>query len=295
MVTAYSFRRYASTFCGIARTPPLDQVDLGGWAGLPDLAKNSASGAEVAKSWKQSMPHLYCDRRSDNEEKQKLLHRDVLAELLAAAARRYGSDVMASWEQLEVVATVLHASGAPTVSVLKDECAMRLVEYRAGLALERAYGCDHDLKRAFTMKLASALTSAKRGHATVHGGGRAQGTRANGMRSGKLPKLSVQGMAVPGVPAKEVIAPINDEGNEGKAGFAEVVDASNAKFFRTARGKVLHALAPGPVPLRLCSIKTARASAVIDKVIECGDYEMAKLLDRRFCDECLRRAGLPPA
>jgi hypothetical protein len=268
------------------------------------------------------MPHLYCDRRSDNEEKQKLLHRDVLAELLEAAAQRYGSNTMASWEQLEIVATTVHASGGPTVSVLRGECAMRLVEYRSGLALERAYGCEHDLKRSFTMKLAGTYSNAKQGSAKTQSKGRAQGTPAHGRCSGKLPKLSTQagpkGRPVMLGPAgsdgsglteackqgshstQEVELGVagcigNENGGDEGAGFTDVVNAGNATFFQTVRGRLLHVRAPGRVPVRLCSLRTARASAVIGEVVEHGNYETARALNRRFCDECLRRAGIPLA
>ena len=99
-ITTYSFRRVGSTLCGVLRTPPPDQVDLGGWAGVPDLAKGTPDGAALMRAWRQSMPHLYCDRRSANEELHKLAHRDMEQELVSFSHQFYGSAVASSWEQL---------------------------------------------------------------------------------------------------------------------------------------------------------------------------------------------------
>lgn len=154
-----TFRMYASTFCSLVGTPPTDQVDFGGWAGVPDLAKHSASGTEVLRAWEQSMPHLYCDRRSANEEKQKLLHKELLSDLLSLASGRHG-DTPVSWETLQLVAATVMRPGVSVVDGLRQTATERVVVAQVGTELSRAFGCSHDLKRAFTMSPPVGATNA---------------------------------------------------------------------------------------------------------------------------------------
>jgi hypothetical protein len=84
-----------------------------------------------------------------------------------------------------------------------------------------------------------------------------------------------------------------DTKNEASEVLVEVASVETAQFFRTVRGKLMHIRAPGAAIARLCSPKAARAGDTIGEVIELGNHEVAKTLGRRFCDECLRRAGIP--
>ena len=56
----------------------------------------------------------------------------------------------------------------------------------------------------------------------------------------------------------------------------DAVNMETALFFQTIVGKVMHVRAPGPVPERLCSLKTTRSSDVLGGVHELGNYEKVR-------------------
>ena len=112
-IQPYSNRRFGGTLCGIVKTPPTDAVDYGGWAGVPELAKVATEASDVLMAWKRSMPHLYSDRRAENEEIQKLLHVSMLKQLVARLCDNSGEPRPASWEAVHAKAQEVEAEDAP--------------------------------------------------------------------------------------------------------------------------------------------------------------------------------------
>ena len=103
----YSNRRFGGTLVVIVKTPPTDAVAYGGWAGVPELAKMATDASEMLMAWKRSMPHLYSDRRSEEEEIQKFLHVELLRRLIVAIPEEGGRPQPATWEVIESTAMMM--------------------------------------------------------------------------------------------------------------------------------------------------------------------------------------------
>ena len=152
-----------------------------------------------------------------------------------------------------------------------------MAEYRAGLTLERAFGCTHDLKRSFfTGRTGDSLARPKR--KVIDPPSLAQGAGISDASSSVARQRTVE------------------VAKASRSALASGVDGSvtrgTAEFFSTARGKVMHIRAPGVGVVRLCALKTSRAKDQVEDVIGLGKYAKAKDQGRRFCAECLRRAGI---
>ena len=93
LLQAKCFRRYGGTMVQVMQTPPLEAVSLGGWAGVPDLAKMAPETMELMLAWRRSMPHLYSDRKLEQEELQKIAHVKMLHLAIRAARKLSGKDV----------------------------------------------------------------------------------------------------------------------------------------------------------------------------------------------------------
>jgi hypothetical protein len=268
-ITTYSFRRVGTTVCGVLRTPSLDQVDLGGWAGVPDLAKGSAEGAALMRSWRQSMPHLYCDRRSANEELQKLAHRDMVRELVSFSHQVYGSGVPISWDQLEVAARYKHRSGSSMAEHVRTYVFERLTARRVNVVVQRAFGCMQELKKSFTLR--PPVT-----------GGRNPPT----VEDGHAQEEEHSPEAIPTM-AKKI---------SKKRFLAAGETPAETVFFTTVRGNIIHIRAPGPSWIRLCELRTSRAArpALAEAhVIRFDGKDHARSQKRPFCLICISRSENP--
>ena len=58
--------------------------------------------AEVAQAGRASMPHLYCDRRQENEEVQKLIHTAVIRVFREIIQIEYSGPPM-TWDLLQQI------------------------------------------------------------------------------------------------------------------------------------------------------------------------------------------------
>ena len=273
-VSTYSFRRVGATLCGILRTSEQDQVDFGGWAGVPELAKGAQESASVMRAWRQSMPHLYCDRRSANEELQKLAHRDMVCELTSLSHQVYGAAVPMSWDQLEIAARHRHKSGGSMAEHIKSYVFERLAQRRAAATVQRAYGCLKELKSSFTL-------AAKPGVGKPAPGGDVLPAQALVKR--EPPNLRV--------------GPEEPKASSSSDKRQPEVDLEDFRFFATLRGSVIHCQVPGTSWVKMCESRVSRQLRQPRKladVLDFGGHSNALTQGRRFCAECLSRARAGP-
>ena len=143
----------------------------------------------------------------------------------------------------------------------------RLTARRAGIVVERAFGCMQELKRSFTLRASGPLVV---GSSLVKPGGSQVESSAPELPASETRKASKRSVSKVGSPPSEPV------------------------FFATTRGTVIHVRAPGPAWARLCGLRTSRASRPAlsgAQVIEFGGIGRARTQGRRFCEECLARAG----
>ncbi len=153
LVRVYGFRRFGGTLARVAKTPAQDVVDFGGWAGVPELAQIVDETTEVLRAWKRSMPHLYADVRKENEEIQKLLHREILAGLVELGRDRHGPEWVASWEALQELCMSTCAEGsANTLSFIRCQSMDLVAKKRKDLIHAAAYGAVNQLRQQYTVK-----------------------------------------------------------------------------------------------------------------------------------------------
>ena len=214
------------------------------------------------------MPHLYCDRRSANEELQKLAHRDMVQELTSLSHQVYGTAVPMSWDQLEVAARCRHSSGSSMAEHIRTYVFERLAERRTSASIQRAYGCLSELRNSFTLPRTSAVPA----------------SRKDAFR-GSLQALPAE--IHERTPKRSKVEP------GGKQAPQAVEAVPDCLFFATARGTVIHIQAPDTAWGKMCESRTARAgrpARSAEDVIEYGGYAKAKLQGRNFCAECAARA-----
>ena len=130
-------------------TPAIDVVDYGGWAGVPELAKVLTDAAPALQAWKRAMPRLYDDRRNENEEIQKLLHIQLLRDLIAESGAASSQAPAATWEEIAATASRTGDDGE-TILVRVRKPAMDLVATQCATAdLTPAFGAERPLRRQF--------------------------------------------------------------------------------------------------------------------------------------------------
>jgi hypothetical protein len=116
MIQARSFRRCGGTVASVMNTPPAEAVSLGGWAGVPELASYMPDGHEVVVAWKRSMPHRYSDRKLEEEERQKLLHLQMLKLAVDAVPERKRG---VAWSDIESVVDTRTETGHRALDDIK--------------------------------------------------------------------------------------------------------------------------------------------------------------------------------
>ncbi len=152
MVQPYSNRRFGGTLCSITNTPPADIVAYGGWAGVPELAKVMTEASDVLMAWKRSMPHLYSDRKAEDEETQKLLHVEMLKGLIQVLqSRDQSSDRAASWDNVQRVSVEVTEDGDKVMNVVRQEAMATVGNMRKALKNVPVYGTKDASRRQFTV------------------------------------------------------------------------------------------------------------------------------------------------
>ena len=153
MVQPYSNRRFGGTLCTITKTPPTDIIDYGGWAGVPELAKVVTDSTAVLAAWKRSMPHLYSDRRSENEEIQKALHMDMLRGLiLELPEEEEGHTAPATWENVQLVSMRSGDDGVPFLQAVRASAMAAVALEREGIKVLPVFGTQVALRRQFEVR-----------------------------------------------------------------------------------------------------------------------------------------------
>ena len=152
MVQPYSNRRFGGTLASITKTPPTDIVAYGGWAGVPELAKVVTEASEVLMAWKRSMPHRYSDRRSEEEEVQKLLHMHMLRGLLRYITKYDGPKTPASWEAVENIALRSGDEGINIMRMVRTVAMNEVAEIKKDLLSSPVYGVTEQRRRQFTVR-----------------------------------------------------------------------------------------------------------------------------------------------
>ena len=148
LIQPYSNRRFGGTLTSITETPPKDIVDYGGWAGVPDLAKITTEASEVLVAWKRSMPHLYCDTRSEHEERQKLLHLSMLRFLVVELCRQEGRTTPVTWEAIQRVSVTFGSEGK-TLTVVRQLALEEVAKDLKDVVVEEVYGTTTPRRRQF--------------------------------------------------------------------------------------------------------------------------------------------------
>ena len=219
------------------------------------------------------MPHLYCDRRSDNEETQKLIHRDLLANLSQASAKLFGKDCPFSWDQAEVVASHTRDDGFSVVAFLKQEVMAELALKRLAQTLVRAFGCHEHIKRSFTMSAPAdkLLLVPKKLKAS----------------SLSLKALKRESASDPVMKKENAVASPKATGTAGELPIFEEL-----LFFSTIKGTLIHCKAPGEAWKQLCLQGKTKREVPAANVIEQGNFEQAKQKGAKFCPRCISAARL---
>ncbi len=221
------------------------------------------------------MPHLYCDRRSDNEETQKLIHRNLLANLSQVSAKLYGKECPFSWDQAGVVATKTRDDGFSVVAFLRQEVTADLAKKRVSQQLVRAFGCQDELKRTFTMAppKRDALSAPMK-------------VKSSCLSLKNLTRKKKQEAPV----VVKVEAP-PDAGQKAVGAKSAGTEEENI-FFTTVAGHLIHCRAPGEAWKQLCIYGKTLRVVLEANVVEVGNFEQAKHHGGRFCPRCLTKAGL---
>ena len=96
------------------------------------------------------MPHLYCDSRSENEERQKLLHLAMLRLLVVELGEAEGDRTPATWEAIRRVSVTLAAGGRVMVAVRKAAL-LEVARDLKGVTLDEVFGTTAPPRRQFTV------------------------------------------------------------------------------------------------------------------------------------------------
>jgi hypothetical protein len=151
LLVARSWRRYGGTMVQVMRTSPTEAVALGGWAGVPELAKMVPDTKDIILAWKKSMPHLYSDRKLEQEELQKLAHVRMMYVATEAVKRSQGTDKGVSWQDVEEVLTQTDQGGNTLLQRIKAEATQWATELRSS-DLEPLYCSKVFLRRQFAVE-----------------------------------------------------------------------------------------------------------------------------------------------
>ncbi len=135
--------------CFVTNTPPKDIVAHGGWAGVPKLAKVATEAPGVLSAWKKSMTHLHCDRRNENEEWQKLLHMEMLENLIAMVHDMHGNKEAATWDRVQEAAAQLQSDGYSAVAHVRSMAMDAVAKGRQNLTVEPLFGVAAEVRRQF--------------------------------------------------------------------------------------------------------------------------------------------------
>ena len=121
-----------------------------GWAGVPHLAKITTDASAVLTAWKRSMPHLYCYTRSEDEERQKLLHLAMLRLLAVELSAVEGPKAPATWEAIRRV-SVAEVKGGRVMAVVRKAALTEVAQDLKGTTLEDFFGTTAPPRRQFTV------------------------------------------------------------------------------------------------------------------------------------------------
>ena len=190
MVQPYSNRRFGGTLASITKTPPADIVAYGGWAGVPELAKVVTDSSEVLQAWKRSMPHLYSDRRTEEEEIQKLLHMSMLQGLIGQVAALLGANSPASWVNIENVALQAGADGVNTLWAMRTEAMAEVAKQRQGLSTAPVWGTEAPRRKQFTIEFIPGAKRPTLGQRLMTGAKRPKAVEAAAVEEVKAAEVS---------------------------------------------------------------------------------------------------------
>ncbi len=298
MIQPYSNRRFGGTLTGITKTPPTDVVAYGGWAGVPELAKVATDATEVLTAWKRSMPHLYSDRRSENEQIQKALHMELLRRLMARLLDLEGYKVPFTWENIERVAMSTGEDGIPVLAAVRTVAMERVADERKDLVDEPLFGAEAERRAQFTVE---AIAGGKRSRGGENmGPGSSEGEQIEEQRSTpkpqpkarlppprlRPPRAAVSEATSQPVPG-EVAAPAVEAQADPVVPVA--VSAVRREWVMTMRSKYLHAIQEQEEGIyTACKWrKGAKTRKPIDeeRILWRGEAEAARSLRIQICPD----------
>ncbi len=238
-------------------------MDFWEWAGVPDLAAASNMPAEVTQAWRASMPHLYCDRRQENEEVQKLVHAAVIRVFREIILLEYSGSPM-TWDLLQQIALSKQEDQLCRIQYIIAEAKDRVAALRTGLVEERAYGTQVSLRRRFAV------------------------TPSAGQK--KKPKVEVHDSAEAVVAQPGSTGPLGGSG-PGEAPVQPGGEASLQEvWYVTTRTVKVHLQAAGDEWRPVCLQRRKQYKAADPATVTVlGSFEQASEAGRPVCEDCMVR------
>jgi len=103
------------------------------------------------------MPHLYSDRRLENEEIQKLLHIAMLRKLVAYAQEFFGASTPMTWETIQDTASHAHPEHGRCLDAVRREAMAEVAAERRSSSTEAAYGAERPVRRQFKVSFINGI------------------------------------------------------------------------------------------------------------------------------------------
>ncbi len=281
LIQPYSNRRFGGTLASITETPPKDIVDYGGWAGVPELAKVMTDATPALNAWKRSMPHRYNDRRNENEELQKLLHIQMIRDLIANVPtwdpdNESWVHAPATWDTIAATAARLGEDGVRILTSVRLEAMDTVSKQIRGSTSSSAYGADTPMRRQFQVTL---VPVAKR-------------PRLRPPATLTVPLDKRASAKVPGPPSREKCTEVKREGGlpaGASDAAATATDMSTREWLMTDRSKYLHCVEMrGELIFTACKWRkgeAARKPVQPERVLWRGNRDEALSMSIDFCPD----------
>ena len=224
---------------------------------MPEIPKVVTEATSVLTAWKRSMPHLYCDRRRENEQIQKLYHVEVVKQIVAAIeADTELQGKPATWEVMQDAAAGLREDGLEALKWCSVQASEAVRTLRRGLKDEPAFGCNVELRKNFTIV----------------------------KQRGALPQAAV--VAVKRELTPVAAAPVRAE-RKRKREAEPLAPQKRDEWFSTVRGQLMHMRKNDEGWQSACHRRKQPRTVKPEDLIELGSYERAVSMGREFCSDCL--------